>query len=576
MTKKAACIERWLIALAVCLSTLLWSAAGLAEVTARTDRQQISVDDSFTLILSSTKMSIFDSPDLTALEKDFEILGTSRNSQHSIINGRTQSSMEWHISLAPKREGALVIPPIEIDGETTQALVVEVSASKISQQSGGFEPVFMQSEVDSESLYVQQQLILTVRIYYGVALSRGAQLSELEVPNAVVKQLNESAYETRLNNMNYNVHEVKYAIFPQRSGTLEIPALTFSANLSTGRRSGSLFDNFGSLSRGRPIRVRSEIHAVEVTPRAAQFSGQHWLPAEQVSIIENWSKDLDSIKVGEPLTRTLIVEARGQQASQLPPLNIGEIPGAQQYPDQAETADEDSSMGVTGTRIESEAIIATTGELRIPEVRLPWWNTQSNREEVAVIPARTLKVAGTPIPSTPATQSQVAPASKQSAQAPEQQAPLQNRIGVSSVWRTTTWLAVLLWLATLGYALWLRQSKGPISAPLVPGKPRASMKELEQACSGNQPSAIRAALINWARAHTGKPSLSSLASISAYFDDAALSASLKNLDEALYQPERAGNINGPEILAALKRAVEQGQQHRKPKRPVDLQPLYKA
>ena len=573
--------------IALVLFLLSATSANAQDLSARLDRNKVSLDDTFTLIIRSTAMSIFDSPDLSPLEKDFEVLGTNRSSQHSIINGKTQSSLEWHISLAAKREGALVIPPIEVDGNQTPALVVDVSKSTFAKNNAGFEPVFIESEIDTSEIYVQAQAIMTVRIFYAVALERGAQLSELTVENAVVKQLNEAAYETKIKNMNYNVHEVKYAIFPQRSGTLEIPAQTFSALLATRRRSGSLFDNFGGArGNGRPIRATSDTHTIEVLPQDARFTGEHWIPAEKISIIENWSKDIDQLKAGEPITRSLIVESVGLQGSQVPPLNLKPIENAQQYPDQPETADEDTALGVIGTRIESMAIIpAGGGKLVLPEVKIDWWNTRTNSQESATIPAQTLRVAGTPLakpepnqPLAPANNGAVNTAQPSSSSDPLSSDPVQSEEasdGAANFWRTTTWLALALWLGTLAYVAWARATRPSVSETII--KPRSkkdALRELEKASQSGDALTIKKSIIEWGREHTGRKNLSALSAIAAHFKDEKISRELEALDAALYK-NQGKQFSGEPLMAAIRQALA-GQDKKVVSRGSDLEPLYRA
>ncbi|MEM8497065.1 MAG: BatD family protein [Pseudomonadota bacterium] len=576
----------WLIALL--MIPLLTSQSLLAaELTAWVDRSKIGLDETFTLIIKSTSMSIFDSPDLKPLEQDFEVLGTSRNSQHSIVNGKTESSLEWHVSLAAMREGALVIPPIEVDGDQTDAIIIQVSKSSFAEKSGGFDPVFIQSEIDNDEVYVQGQLILTVRIYYGVALSKGAQLSDLEVPNAVVKQLNEASYETRVRNMNYNVHEVKYAIFPQRSGSLEIPSQTFSALMASSRRSGSLFDNFGSPSRGRPIRAASETHAITVKPQSDEFTGSDWLPAENIELLETWSKELSELKAGEPITRSLIIASKGLQGSQLPPLDVAELQGAQQYPDQPETADELNSTGVIGTRIESQAIIpANGGQLRFPEVRLPWWNTRTNRQEVAVIPEQVLQVEG-PLaaPTVPAPQSVQAtnptvttPSNnqeKENADVTDTNIDTPAKGSVDSFWQYATILTLILWAATVLYFVLLR--KQTLSTDSIVSKEpltKVARASLSEACKENNPARIKYALIQWARSVTGKKQLSSLSAVASALPNDDLRRELAKLDAALYQ-SNSSSFDGRAIDKAVTELTEARKSRRSFLGP-ELEPLYRA
>jgi len=57
--------------------------------------------------------------------------------------------------------------------------------------------------------------------------------------------------------------------------------------------------------------------------------------AEQLVLKQEWSGDNQQMKVGEPLTRTLTLLAKGTTVSQLPELNAAKIDDQlKAYPDQ--------------------------------------------------------------------------------------------------------------------------------------------------------------------------------------------------------------------------------------------------
>lgn len=546
-----------------------------ASVKAFVDRNKLSIVDSFSLTIRSNESSLFDSPDLTELEEDFEVLGTRRSSQHSIVNGRAESTMEWHIDLAPKRVGDLVIPPIKVNGESTEPIVVQVSDTPPPAERAGNDPVFLESEIEQNEVYVQAQLILTVRIYYAVAIARGAELEELEIADALVTKLNEASYETSIKTMRYNVHEVKYAIFPQRSGELHIPAQTFSARLS-GQRGYSVF----GATRGKPVRARSQEHSIKVKPKASKYTAKYWLPAKNLSLVESWSKDPEQLRVGEPITRTITITTEGLQAAQIPPLDMQDLANAQQYPDQAKNNDEPTLGGVTGTRIESVAIIPGTGDsLQLPEIRLPWWNTKTNKQEVAIIPAKQLPLLGgaavQPAPAAPTTSTAIDPTTQPATTATQQAAP-----AVAKFWVYSAGLLALAWALTLLYVFYLRQQmqRTPITAePTTRINEAQAFAKVNAACDTRDSTELRTALIEWARIYWNSESMSALSDISRRCNDNCLQSLLIELDRTMYSTvTSAANFDFTRLKNELERWRKEQQKRRRQKPEAMLPPLYKS
>ena len=68
-----------------------------ADVQASLDRTTVRAGDTVTLTLEADGQNPGVSPDLSALEKDFTILGTSTSQQVQIINGRRSDRTQWHV-----------------------------------------------------------------------------------------------------------------------------------------------------------------------------------------------------------------------------------------------------------------------------------------------------------------------------------------------------------------------------------------------------------------------------------------------------------------------------------------------
>ncbi|PEG32847.1 protein BatD, partial [Mycolicibacterium agri] len=67
-------------------------------------------------------------------------------------------------------------------------------------KSSKLAPVFIDASVDQETVYVQAQAILTLRIYHSVSLYDDSSLTPLAMNDAKVEQLGEArTYEKEIN-----------------------------------------------------------------------------------------------------------------------------------------------------------------------------------------------------------------------------------------------------------------------------------------------------------------------------------------------------------------------------------------
>ena len=165
----------------------LGAASAYAGVTARVDREHLSLSESLQLTIRVSGSLDADAPDLAALEQDFEVLERSRSSSFSIGGGQRETATEWQITLAPRRSGQLQIPSLAIDGEKTDPITVTVDADPAAAAGSG--DVRLEVEADADELHVQQQLLVSVRVLHAMNLERGATLEPLVIDGAIVSEL---------------------------------------------------------------------------------------------------------------------------------------------------------------------------------------------------------------------------------------------------------------------------------------------------------------------------------------------------------------------------------------------------
>ena len=147
---------------------LLFAVNVEAAVTASVDRADVEINESFTLkVLVDTNVDV--EPDTSALETDFDVGQRSQLSNTTIINGQISRSRTWTYVLMPKRAGDLVIPPIIAGNEQSKPLYIAVAPQ--SNALPGEADIFVSTEVDRGTSYVQAQVLYTVKVYRSMPLT---------------------------------------------------------------------------------------------------------------------------------------------------------------------------------------------------------------------------------------------------------------------------------------------------------------------------------------------------------------------------------------------------------------------
>lgn len=479
-----------------------------ATLVASVDRARLNSGETVELTLETTDVTQFGKPELAPLEEAFEVRDTRQVNRLTTLDGDRQAATRWIITLLPRQTGSVVIPALQLGELHSQSITLQVLHSD-QTLSNNMAPVFIDASLDADSVYVQAQVVLTLRVYHSVPLYDDSSLTPLQLPDAHIEQLGESrTFEKIINGIRHGVIEMRYAIYPQRSGTLTIPALVFSATTVEPSAPG---DNNtprpGKLTRVTSAQIPLTVRAMP----AAYPADTAWLPARSLSLSESWNPDPPNSQVGDSLTRTLTLKAEGLSSAQLPPLPDTAVEGLRRYPDQPQLNNQNSERGLIGSREEREALVpAQSGNLEIPSVEVVWWNTHEDHLERTSLPARTLQVAENPslVVDTPAGVADSGP-------------------GVLWPWK----LACMMLLCTtlLGFGLWWRARSQPavLRVAQTGPSPRTLLDDLKRACQANDTQATRQALDAWARQQP-----ETLADMAARF--VPLSDALDGLNGALY------------------------------------------
>jgi hypothetical protein len=543
-----------------------------ANLTASVDRATIGLEDTFVLSLRYDEQ-INATPDYELLRKDFDILNVQSGTQMSIVNGSMEASTQWNIALAPKKIGKALVPSFNINGAVSDAIEMTIEGRSPNQAQAN-EDITVVTEFDSDSVFVQQQLLMTVRLYTTVSLT-GAELQPPELKDALVVKLDEKQFQTTVRGRPGAVIETRFAIYPQQSSTLNIPSLLYQVAVDSGARS-HWNDPFGR-SSNKVLRYRTDEKNVEVKAVPHYADASNWMPAKNLQVKEHWNLDLDNLKVGEPVSRSITITAEGLTAAQINPLSDYKINNLTFYQDQAQSEDQKNEQGVTGTRIETTAIVPTqAGKFDLPAVEIHWWNTNTQAMETTKLPAVTLNVSGSSLLANSQTPNSYA------GEIPTEGSGLTGTnpsvIEKTPLWLYATNLISLLlallfawhsWRAkqTLNSLLQAEQQKATIYAQ----KESAAWHRFRKGLAEHNPAQLRNHIILWAQAYWNKPELSNLSAIAAHLP-ARLNELLQELDKAIYSASKQ-DFNSDELFQLLSNFRRE--KNKRQDDIAELQPLYK-
>jgi hypothetical protein len=516
---------RFSVALLLAAGLLALAQPAAADVQLQLDRNRITEGETVTLtfVTDDAKQSL--DTDFSVLEPDFEILDRRSETQLSIVNGRQAAVVRLLVTVEPRRPGKLTIPAFDFGRAKTRPMTLQVDPAP-ELEPGALPPVFIEVELEPEQgpYYVHAQLGLIVRVFYQQNLTEAA-IGQPEPSPASVRLLQETPYQAERGGERYRVLERRYAIFPERSGELVIPAMQLSGRL-VERRDSSIWQ---PTARGRRISVQSKPLQLQIEPRPASYTGSDWRPARNLNLSQQIS-GADALHVGEPVTRTVIIDAVGLEENMLAEPTWPEIPGARVYPDKPQGISRDDGEWVLGHKEFRYAVVPEhEGDLVLPELTVHWWDTVNDRERTATLPAKTLSVQ----PSAMVPPPETVPVPPVGA-APDREPASHGVSRPESWWRWLTWLFAFLWLSTLLLYWRSRGRSAAADAALHAGRSETTeethiLGSLRRACERGDVSVARRSLLAWLR-EFGPAASGSLLDFAAQSGDAALRDGIYALD----------------------------------------------
>ena len=267
---------------------------------------------SLTFTLKNGEGRGFKAPDFSG----FKVLdGPSLMRGMTIVNGSTSTHQQWGYELEAKQTGTFTIASATVSAGSkvmrTQPLTIRVVPARMNSKGSSVPPgasddLFINAELDRETVYPGQQVTWRVKLYTLVAIEGADIIALPDFQGFYSKE--KRRFDTRVQ---YQVIRGKrfavktlheQAIFPQEVGEMTIgPAKVRASIVQPGA--------MGAFLGGRPVVLQAPAVQLKVKPlpepTPAQFTGgvghYEW----------EWQQDRDSLSTDDALTLTVSLRGNG-------------------------------------------------------------------------------------------------------------------------------------------------------------------------------------------------------------------------------------------------------------------------
>lgn len=348
----------------------------------------------------------------------FELLAgpyTSSYSSYQMVNGKTSStsSVTYTYTLCATKKGKFTIPAasVSVGGKTLTSNTLTISVAQGSGNSGAAsggnrrnqsqsaeqntqdagnsisgKDLYMTATASKTKVHEQEAILLTYQVYYTVNLTslkpnmpdlKGFHVQEVPLPRT--KEPKQVTVGGRTYN---NVLWSQYVVFPQQTGKLVIPEVTFEATVAQRVRSLDPWDAFfnsGSAYSEVTKNLKTPSITINVEPLPTK-------PANYSGAVGKFSMKSEltpkQIKTGEALTLKLTVSGVGNmKLIKTPDVNVPK--DFEVYDPKVTDNTEITRNGMEGSKtFEYVYVPRNPGHYTIPPVEFCYYDLESNSYKV--------------------------------------------------------------------------------------------------------------------------------------------------------------------------------------------------
>jgi len=246
---------------------------------------------------------------------------------------------------------------------------------------------FVQTEMDRRTVYAQQPFKVTINVLTATWYTAPLEFDNLQIPNAFIMPFDKTMPGMfTIKGDKYAGLTFYYIVFPYKEGHYTLPPINIVATTPP----------VGDYKAVK-VDVKMQPLSYIVKPVPKNFTGDNWFVAKDVSIGERWNKSLRKLKVGDVITRTITLDAKGTLPQFIPELKADSLEWSGVYPQPATLTDTRDEYDANGQRVQSVTyLLEKEGNFTFPPSTIEWFNPVNGRVYKRSTPLVKIHVAANP------------------------------------------------------------------------------------------------------------------------------------------------------------------------------------
>jgi len=338
-----------------------------AEVKVNVDNNVLYAGDDLTYTITASGSDV-EFPEITSIDGN-PIMATNSSRNISIINGSYQKTISKSYTLTPKASLQIPSYKVLVDGGVELTKPVEVKVVKPSQDKSA--PIVLDMHLSKERAHVGE----AVRFDLVLKKKPGVRVDKLEIEEPKFEDFWVKKIEGARQGAEgeYSTETYSYLLFPQKSGTLQIPAVLAKVGRYVQSRRGldPFFDNaFGRNLHVSRVFSNEENLTVAPLPDGLELYGDFNI---------NVGVDKRSVAANKPLNLTVSIDGVGN-IDDIKKYSL-DIDGAVIYANAPEIKGRVVGEDYLGS-FEQKIVIIADGNYTIPPLTLRYFDRESQKEVV--------------------------------------------------------------------------------------------------------------------------------------------------------------------------------------------------
>jgi hypothetical protein len=251
------------------------------------------------------------------------------------------------------------------------------------------EGVLLRTSLEPQEAWVGQKVVLYIDVLAKEGWAQLKKMGQVNIKGAYLIRLETQG--TRLNETidgeSYSGQRYELLLFAQRPGWISLPQIQLQAEVKT----------WGGDGGSKSVTLSSPVASLmaRIPPGTEDASGL--ISSGSFTASQAWQPLAKHVTVGDAITRTITLQANDVAGMAFAPLKHQTLPGVRVYPAEPTVQDSYNRGELKGTRMEKYTyVFVKPGNVKIPALKLPWWDIKAEELKTIELPGLQLKVKGNP------------------------------------------------------------------------------------------------------------------------------------------------------------------------------------